>query len=110
MKWTTKDGEWYTHTMNADVKEIYVIFTEGDKKPQSQDIFLDENACYMWNSDCGKAVLDVDCDGQVQAVEQVEAEWPMPDMTQPMYNVMGQRVGSGYQGVVIQNGYKYIIP
>ncbi|MCR5049969.1 MAG: chitobiase/beta-hexosaminidase C-terminal domain-containing protein [Paludibacteraceae bacterium] len=109
MKWTSKEGEWYTHTMNADVKEIYVIFTEGDKKPQSQDIYLDEDACYVWNSDCGKAVRDMDCDGQLQAIEQAETEWPKPDYSRPMYNVLGQRVSEGYQGVIIQNGHKYLI-
>ena len=30
------------------------------------------------------------------------------DTTQPMYNILGQRVEANYQGIVIQNGYKYI--
>ena len=46
----------------------------------------------------------------LQAIEQAETEWPKPDATQPMYNVMGQRVSEGYQGVIIQNGHKYLIP
>ena len=71
IKWTQKDGEWYTYTMPADLKEIYVIFTEGDKKPQTQDIFLDEDACYVWNPECWRAALDVDCDGIVEGIEEV---------------------------------------
>lgn len=66
IKWTTTDGGWYTYTLPADIHEIYVIFTEGDKKPQTQDIFLTENACYVWNPDCWRAVLDQDCDGVVE--------------------------------------------
>ena len=109
MEWKTKEGDWYTHTMPAELKEIYVIFTEGDKKPQTQDIFLDENSCYIWNGDCGKAVLDVDCDGRVEAIGDVEAETPRFDATQPMYNILGQRVDANYIGIVIQNGHKYLI-
>ena len=65
MLWTTMDEEskWYVHTMPDDIKEIYIIFTEGDKKPQSQDIFVDENTCYLWNADCGRAIIDHDCNG-----------------------------------------------
>ncbi len=68
MKWTnttTINGlEWYTWTMGSDIKEIYIIFTEGDKKPQTQDIYVNENTCYVWNPDCGKAVISKDCDGR----------------------------------------------
>lgn len=63
MKWETMDGNWYIHTMKPEIKEIYIIFTEGKNKPQTQDIFLDENTCYLWNPDCGKAVIDSDCNG-----------------------------------------------
>ena len=74
MKWTTMDteGKWYVHTMPDDIKEIYIIFTEGDKKPQSQDIFVDENTCYLWSADCGRAIVDDDCDGvDPEGLEQV---------------------------------------
>ena len=70
--WTQTDGIWHTFTMPEELKEIYVIFTEGDKKPQTQDIFLDENACYVWNPDCWRAVLDTDCDGTIEeGLEQI---------------------------------------
>lgn len=42
-----------------------------------------------------------------QAVEQVETD-ELLDLTQPMYNSMGQRVGADYKGIVIQNGRKYL--
>ena len=51
--------------MNPELKEIYVIFTEGNKKPQTQDIYLTENTCYLWNPNCGKAVVDANCDGVI---------------------------------------------
>lgn len=110
MKWTQRDGQWYVHTMKPEVKEIYVIFTEGDKKPQTQDIFLDENTCYLWNPECYKAVVDADCNGiWEEGVENVAAETPQLDPTKPIFNVLGQQVGAGYVGVVIQNGHRYLI-
>ena len=74
MKWTTKEGEWYTHTLPSDIQEIYVIFTEGKNKPQTQDIFLYETTCYLWNPDCRKAVVDANCDGVIEeGIEEIIA-------------------------------------
>ena len=66
MKWVTTEGGWYTYTLPSDIQEIYVIFTEGKDKPQTQDIFLYENTCYLWNPDCKKAVVDANCDGVIE--------------------------------------------
>lgn len=33
---------------------------------------------------------------------------PTLNLTQPMYNMLGQQVDENYHGIVIQNGYKYI--
>lgn len=113
MKWEKKDGDWYTHTMREvipDGIDFYVIFTEGNKKPQTQDIYLTENTCYLWSEYCSKAVVDSDCDGIMdEAIEDVETEIPAFDASQPIYNILGQRVGASYFGIVIQNGHKYLI-
>ena len=112
MKWTTKNGEWYTFTFPDDVSEIYVIFTEGNQKPQTQDIYLAENACYVWNADCRKAVISPNCDGQtddpIEGIEDILTN-ALPDFTQPMYNVLGQPVRADYRGIVLQNGHKYLL-
>jgi hypothetical protein len=33
---------------------------------------------------------------------------PTLNLTQPMYNMLGQQVDENYHGIIIQNGYKYI--
>ena len=110
MHWTERDDNWYIHTMKPDIKEIYVIFTEGDKKPQTQDIFLNENTCYLWYKNCYKAVVDANCNGiWDEAIDEVEPEELHFDPAQPIYNILGQRVGASYIGIVIQNGHKYLI-
>lgn len=44
-----------------------------------------------------------------QAVENVEIEQPMLDKTAPMFNLMGQQVDASYKGIIIQNGFKYLL-
>ena len=67
MKWTTTEeynGQtWHTWTMKNDIKEIYIIFTEGNNKPQTQDIYVAENTCYIWRKSCGQAIISPYCDG-----------------------------------------------
>ena len=107
MKWTTKEGEWYTHTLPSDIQEIYVIFTEGKNKPQTQDIFLYETTCYLWNPDCRKAVVDANCDGVIEeGIEEIIANSDKHHETYKliidgrlvivnrgvMYDVMGRRL------------------
>ena len=64
IKWTQTEGAWHVYTMPDELKEIYVIFTEGNNKPQTQDIYVDENTCYLWNPNCRQAVVDANCDGE----------------------------------------------
>ena len=71
MKWTSMEGQWNAFTFPTEIKEIYVIFTEGINKPQTQDIYLAETSCFVWNPDCRKAVLDDNCDGVVEGIEEI---------------------------------------
>jgi len=73
MLWTTfeKQGEdsVYYYTLDAKWKEIYVIFNNHvssaeekvKKKIQTQDIYLTENTCYIWNPTCKKGVVSPNC-------------------------------------------------
>lgn len=42
-------------------------------------------------------------------IEQVEVAKPELDKSATMYNIMGQQVDATYKGIVIQNGYKYLL-
>ena len=64
IKWTQTEGAWHTYTMPAELKEIYVLFNAGLNKAQTQDIYVDENTCYLWNPSCKQAVVDANCDGE----------------------------------------------
>lgn len=81
LKWTTFETQInpetgltdsvYYYTFPEDIKDIYVIFNIGSNKTQTQDIYLVENTCYVWNNDCRKAVADETCTGVITGLEQV---------------------------------------
>ena len=93
---------WYYHQFDASVKEVNFIFNNG-ASTQTADLWTDEDVCYAWEN--GKAVI-LDCAGT--DVENIEIEKPALDLTRPMYNILGQKVGTTYHGIVIQNGHKYL--
>ena len=108
MEWTTKDeNDWLYHTFPEEMREVNVIFNNGEGV-QTADLYVDEDVCYVWNEDEQKAEIDLECSGS--DVENVEADKTIPalDINLPMFNILGQQVSADYQGVVIQNGYKYI--
>ena len=108
MEWTTKDTNgWLYHTFPEDMREVNVIFNNGEGV-QTADLYVDADVCYTWNEVEAKAEIDLECSGL--DVENVEADKTIPalDINLPMFNILGQQVSADYQGVVIQNGYKYI--
>ena len=49
MEWTTKDNEgWLYHVFSDGVRETNIIFSNGEGE-QSNDILLDQDACYEWD-------------------------------------------------------------
>ena len=49
MEWKTKDSEgWLYHVFPGDVSEVSIIFSNGEGE-QSNDIILDQDACYEWD-------------------------------------------------------------
>ena len=98
------DVGMFYHQFDASVKEVNFIFNDG-AGVQTADLWTDEDVCYGWEAD--KAVI-IECSGT--DVENVETDSiPALDVTKPMYNILGQPVAADYHGVVIQNGYKYIL-
>jgi hypothetical protein len=99
---TNAQGLYY-FTFDATVKSVYFIFNNGSGT-QSADLWTDEDVCYGWENK--KAVI-IDCHGTTD-VEDITTPTLSLDITQPMYNVLGQQVDATYKGIIIQNGYKYI--
>ncbi|MBQ5387759.1 MAG: starch-binding protein [Paludibacteraceae bacterium] len=49
MEWKTKDNDgWLYQVFPGDVREVSIIFSNGEGE-QSNDIILDQDACYEWD-------------------------------------------------------------
>ena len=102
---TVQNGEgYYYHQFDAEVKEVNFIFNNGSD--QTADLWTDEDVCYTWSN--GAEVLVPDCKAPMGVANTEQDDVPALDLTQPMYNVLGQPVGADYHGVVIQNAHKYL--
>ena len=93
----------YYFTFDASVKEVNFIFNDG-ASTQTADLWTDEDVCYGWENGAEKLI---DCGEVTTDIEHTEVSVKL-DLTQPMYNMLGQQVGAEYRGIVIQNGHKYI--
>lgn len=99
----TDDKGAYFHTFDAQYKTVNIIWNNGSV--QSKDILVDENTCFTWDAELKNAVPH-DC--EAMAIVNVEDASKL-DLSAPMYNVLGQQVDHTYQGIIIQNGHKYLI-
>lgn len=99
---------FYYYQFDASVKEVNFIFNGGQGKEQTADLYTDEDVCYTWEN--GAEKKQDDCKAPT-AVENVPThDTPALDLTLPMYNVLGIQVDATYHGIVIQNGYTYLLP
>ena len=93
----------YHHQFDPTIKEINFIFNNGNGT-QTADLWTDEDVCYGWD---GIKEIKIDCSGT--DIEDIPIQTtPLLDITKPMYNILGLKVGVDYRGIIIQNGYKYI--
>ena len=50
MEWKTKDSDgWLYHVFPGDIQEVSIIFNNGSDEQKSNDIILDQDACYEWD-------------------------------------------------------------
>lgn len=104
-----KDG-WYEYTFEQVMPSVWVIFNNGSNS-QTQDILVDEDACYVWMKDDKIAAYSATCDPNdtpIEVVREDEQIVPELDLNAPMYNILGQPVDKNYKGIVIQAGNKYL--
>ena len=104
-KMNIKSQGAYIYTFDKKYKALNVIFNNG--KDQTGDLFVEESTCFEWDKEAANNVKIVACPGQ--GIDNVDIDVPQIDLRAPMYNVLGQRVDATYTGIVIQNGYKYLI-
>ena len=102
---TVQNSEgFYYHQFEEGIKVVNFIFNNGTD--QTADLQTDEDVCYTWANGAEKILEDCEVPTSIATIG--EEEIPALDLSQPMYNILGQPVGADYQGVVIQNAHKYL--
>ncbi|MGN0186550.1 MAG: transglutaminase domain-containing protein [Paludibacteraceae bacterium] len=105
------DGKWYVVDLTTDGAFAgycgYDGFLRGQAYFDTHYTISSDNVPYNQLP----TLADDDCSEPEQHPTSVEGVLALPsiDITRPMYNVMGQRVGANYRGIVIQNGTKYFL-
>ena len=95
----TAASGWYRATIHGTKGNIKLMLGTAaeDEQPAGYTLVLKGSDYAMYYNEVP------------EGIEQTEVTTPVLDLSQPMYNVMGQRVNAGHTGVVIQNGHKFII-
>ena len=95
-------------------ENVYVLRATNDFVLQRSATTLQPFECYVLPQQATTASaaprMRVRLRGQDDDVttELDDVMQPTLNLTQPMYNMLGQQVDENYYGIVIQNGYKYI--
>ncbi len=104
----TNSNGYHYYQFDASLTEVNFIFNAGSGKEKTSDLWTDEDVCYIWSGGAEKKLSD--CSSTINSVENVKPGDNVPtlDITLPMYNILGQPVTASYQGIILQNGYKFI--
>ena len=103
---TVQNSEgFYYHQFDEGIKVVNFIFNNGTD--QTADLQTDEDVCYTWVNGAEKQLEDCAKPSDITTIVEQKGN-PALDLSQPMYNILGQPVGHDYQGVVIQNAHKYL--
>lgn len=95
-------------------ENVYVLRATSDFVLQRSATTLQPFECYVLPQQATTASaaprMRVRLRGQDDDVttELDDVMQPTLNLTQPMYNMLGQQVDENYHGIIIQNGYKYI--
>lgn len=95
-------------------ENVYVLRATNDFVLQRSATTLQPFECYVLPQQATAASaaprMRVRLRGQDDDVttELDDVMQPTLNLTQPMYNMLGQQVDENYHGIIIQNGYKYI--
>lgn len=92
---------------SADFGKVDITPSDAAYGPVSDGEGGSINALYTENNGEREIVTEFETTPKETAVENVQTE-KMLDVTKPMYNVLGVQVNASYEGIVIQQGQKFV--
>ncbi len=103
----TKNGFTFNGTLaKTNISSGAYGFNGGELKKAGKGVTIKAFRGYFTGAFSGARSLDIDLgDGSVTGISKIQTE---TSNDAPIYNLNGQRVGTDYKGIVIQNGKKVI--
>lgn len=97
----------YTRKLLSPDKNLFIsLATQQVVPPTGSNLLKGLRAYFIIPATASGKEFSISTDGITDRINTIETG--APDPAKPMYNLSGQRVKSGYRGMIVQNGRKYI--
>lgn len=102
----TFEGTYTRKLLNPDNNLFISLGTQQVVPPTGSNLLKGLRAYFIIPATASGKEFSISTDGITDRINTIETG--APDAAKPMYNLSGQRVKSGYKGIIVQNGKKYI--
>ncbi|MDY6269808.1 MAG: glycoside hydrolase family 88 protein [Prevotella sp.] len=102
----TFEGTYTRKLLSPDNNLFISLATQQVVPPTGSNLLKGLRAYFIIPATASGKEFSISTDGVTDRINTIETG--APDPAKPMYNLSGQRVKSGYRGIIVQNGRKYI--
>ena len=102
----TFEGTYTRKLLSPDDNLFISLGTQQVVPPTGSNLLKGLRAYFIIPATASGKEFSISTDGITDRINTIETG--APDPAKPMYNLSGQRVKSGYRGIIVQNGRKYI--
>ena len=102
----TFEGTYTRKLLSPDNNLFISLGTQQVVPPTGSNLLKGLRAYFIIPATASGKEFSISTDGVTDRINTIETG--APDPAKPMYNLSGQRVKSGYRGIIAQNGRKYI--
>lgn len=102
----TFEGTYTRKLLSPDNNLFISLATQQVVPPTGSNLLKGLRAYFIIPATASGKEFSISTDGITDRINTIETG--APDPAKPMYNLSGQRVKSGYRGIIVQNGRKYI--
>lgn len=100
------EGTYTRKLLSPDDNLFISLATQQVVPPTGSNLLKGLRAYFIIPATASGKEFSISTDGVTDRINTIETG--APDVAKPMYNLSGQRVKSGYRGIIVQNGRKYI--
>ncbi len=100
------EGTYTRKLLSPDDNLFISLGTQQVVPPTGSNLLKGLRAYFIIPATARGKEFSISTDGVTDRINTIETG--APDPSKPMFNLSGQRVKSGYRGIIVQNGRKYI--